>query len=285
MIDLDAYCNSASDKSNSIQYLFYIKKDYVECLKLIQCTLSDFKTQIKHCCYRNPKCYCINLGKMLIQICIDEHLDIIREFNVVYCHPEMNLPYELLFTLSKTLIKTFNFQSCYFLIHSYLTLLKEQQSLSTIQIRELTHILVFDCVMITEGITNAKLFVKSYRLIDNSTKCNFIKELEERDSYYTMKQKEIISNQCNSNKDNKLRKFKRLEFLSDIKNDMTFIGKISSILLNKKFMLLLLIHCISIIAYRIYNNLGISDSKLIQYIKNTAIVQFCIQLLRVMIFN
>ncbi len=104
----------------SIEQTLYIDKNYIAALNLIK---SRFP---KHKCNRINNCICINYGKMLIDIYMNnDNLDkmkvtLVQYISEFFISPEINLPYSVFIYLIRALLKLHYFMIAKSLIVNYL---------------------------------------------------------------------------------------------------------------------------------------------------------------------
>jgi hypothetical protein len=109
------------DNSISIEHVLYIDKNFNLASNLLKNKFSN-----KHKCSRNTNCFCVNYGKMLIDIYLnDENIDkvktpLIQYMSDYFISPEINLSHSLIVYMIGALIKLHYFNIAKSVIVNYL---------------------------------------------------------------------------------------------------------------------------------------------------------------------
>ena len=263
-----------STKTNLLSQLcLHSKTQVIDLYKIFPILFNMNNTNSKHNCKRNNRCDCIFLGNTLIKCAISfqtyKSISLINLFNTFYEEPQINLPYALFYNLMQFLIKTFQYQTCIQYINAYISNDNHYYFINLNQKEALLKILYSDCSYGHEIIYNLNddfnWNQNTFRAINNRNKLVLYKV--HNDQHYlenAFNYKETKEKYC----------------------DLFFLGKISSMFLNKKMMYFLLLQLCMVLLYKIYNKYKGNLTLVSHYInKINYLIHNCKQFLIYIKFN
>lgn len=237
-----------STKKEIINELF-INKNNEKALKIIASSFFQSNIGTKHNCNRNNKCDCIMLGKMLIKLSQNNtfNFKIIDLVNYFYVSPPNYLPFPLFYPLCVCLLKTFDYISFQAYVTSYL--LDRSYLLSQEELQSILELLLINFIYPKEGYERAIEALNKY-CFDKRVK----KELETKlkcinDNFVSKNDKKI--NTIINWRNQKRKIVPNIEEFKNKYDNSSFIGKITSICLNKKFILFFFCNFISVLIYKL----------------------------------
>ena len=234
-------------KKEIINELF-INKNKEKALEIIASSFYQNNIKTKHNCNRNNKCDCIMLGKMLIKLSQNFifRFKIIDLVDYFYVSPPNYLPFPLFYPLCVYLLKTFDYISFQAYVTSYLQ--NRSYLLSQNELKSILELLIIDFIYPKEGYERAIETLNKY-CFDNVVK----KELETKlkcinDNFIRKNDKKV--NVIITWRNHKRKIIPNSEEFKNKYNNSSFIGKITSICLNKKFIIFFIWNFMSVLIYK-----------------------------------